>query len=485
MRVFSRILRLLWSTLRRLTSRAPARRVYRSGSFILEEEQDTIRIVLNPGSSRQRPAMMQPVFVHERRAKAIGFTDLNLGNPVASLAGAGRGLRARFTRHKPPLRIGQGVAAAVIPAHNEATVIAATLRTVLEQYRREDVYVFCDNCTDATVSIAREFLPAGNVIESPAQMGKSRGLEYMFNNYIFPQKYPYVTVIDADTTIEKNFLLNSLKTLRYKDVACVVGQVKSRWYAKNVISVYRTYVYTIWQMLYKRLQSLTNAITIASGCSTTWKTRVLMQLDFDHSMSTEDFSLTIQVHRKRLGKIKYVPSAVVWTQDPFSITSYRKQQARWERAWWESVRKYKIGARWVHTKHGLPVGLSVLDLSTLLLTLDILFFSFTLVALPVFFIHPVNIRIGLMSVGTRSAIIHSMIWQFAIISLSALFVSLVTRRPRVFLYSPVFVFLMYLDIFVSMRTIASTIKSQYRPGQVSGGHFVSSAWVSPERMEVQ
>src|SRR5207248_11429914 len=121
-------------------------------------------------------------------------------------------------------------------------------------------------------AIACGFLPGANVIESPHQMGKSRGLEHVLNTVIYPREYVYVSIIDADTTIQHDFLTSALKLLRDTDVACVVGQVKSRWYANNLISVYRTYMYTLWQMVYKRLQSLTNSITIASGCSSTWKT---------------------------------------------------------------------------------------------------------------------------------------------------------------------------------------------------------------------
>ena len=53
--------------------------------------------------------------------------------------------------HVPP-----GTTAAVIPAHNEEAVIEATLRSVLTNYLPQDVYVFCDGCTDQTAAIDRE-----------------------------------------------------------------------------------------------------------------------------------------------------------------------------------------------------------------------------------------------------------------------------------------------------------------------------------------
>jgi poly-beta-1,6-N-acetyl-D-glucosamine synthase len=379
--------------------------------------------------------------------------------------------------------------AVVIPAHNEAAVIRATLRSVLTAYDARDVYVFSDGSTDGTVGIAREYLPHDNVVDHrPPNLGKSRGLEYTLKHYIYPRGYVYVTICDADTTMEPDFLVETLKVLRKKDVAAAVGQVKSRWYPKNLISVYRTYGYLMWQMLYKRMQSLTNSVTIASGCSTTWKTRVLRQLDFDHSMSTEDFSLTMQVHRRRLGQIKYISSAVVWTQDPFSVQSYSKQMYRWDRAWWESVRKYQVGLHWVRMKGKLPVGLSVLDVSTLLLTFDIFMFIGSVLILPLFIAFPIEINLRVIAIDSRGDAMLLLAWQWGSVIASALVVALLTRRPRIFLYSPSFIFLMYVDIIVSLQALYSTIRSPYRkvkaPTGANATAGTASVWKSPERREV-
>lgn len=381
-------------------------------------------------------------------------------------------------------RIPPRTVSVVIPAHNEESVIGATLRSVLRAYDRRDVFVFCDACTDNTVAICRRYLPAANVIDHTVNIGKSRGLQYMFENYIYPNGYVYVSIIDADTTMEPEFLVETLKVLRNKDVACAVGQVKSRWYAGNLVSVYRTYVYTMWQMFYKRLQSLTNSITIASGCSTTWKTRVLRQLEFDHRMSTEDFSLTMQVHRKRLGKIKYVSSAKVWTQDPFTVMSYRKQSYRWDRAWWESMRKYQVGLKWVGFEKGLPTHLSILDVSTFLLMFDLIVFMISLLVLPLMVVHPIPVDIVFFKVSSRSGALYMLGTHFASVIVSAALVALLARRPRILLYSPAFIFLMYLDTIVSLQALFSTMRRQYRMAQAPAGGKEESVWKSPERREV-
>lgn len=60
------------------------------------------------------------------------------------------------------------MASIIVPAHNEAGVIADTLRALLGQLAEQDeVIVVVNGCTDATESIARGFEPRIRVIHSP------------------------------------------------------------------------------------------------------------------------------------------------------------------------------------------------------------------------------------------------------------------------------------------------------------------------------
>ncbi|MFN8556512.1 MAG: glycosyltransferase [Dehalococcoidia bacterium] len=382
-------------------------------------------------------------------------------------------------RPRPLPYIPPGVVAVIIPAHNEAAVIAATLRSVLRVHHPADIYVFCDGCTDATVPLARRYLPYGNVIDHRQNIGKSRGLEYTLNTYVFPRRYYDATIVDADSTMEPQFLVASLRALRRRNVACVVGQVKARWYGDNIISVYRTYTYTMWHVILKRLQSALHAVSVASGTATTWKVRVLRQVAFDHELSTEDIDLTFQVHRRRLGAIKYVPSAVVWTQDPQTMASYRRQITRWYRAWWEGMRKYYVGIRWVQAGGG-RLRLSLFDVSMLLTMLDMAVCFISALLLPALVLHPVEMDLRIVVLNTRFAVLYFFLWQYCTTIASALLVAVITGRPRVLAYSPLFIFFLYMDAVIHVRTLASTARSLYRKGaEVAGAPL--SAWASPER----
>ncbi len=368
--------------------------------------------------------------------------------------------------------------AVVIAAHNEEAVIAATLESVIAAHDAGNVFVFCDACSDRTVQIARSMLPTGNVVDHPTNVGKSRGLEYMLHQFILPAGYEFVSVIDADTTVEPDFFQRALEAARRPGVAGVTGQVKSRWYW-NPFSAYRTFLYAVWQAVFKRMQSTLGSVVIASGCSTLWKTAALAAVEWDHRMSTEDFSLTMQVHRKRLGAIRYLPSAVVWTQDPFSLGAYIRQSYRWTRAFWESIRKYRVGLKWISLRKP-RLRVSVLDISTLFLLAFVLLYAAALLAGPFLVLWPRTIDFGLFTLDTPQEFFVWLLMQSLLVAALVVLVAVAAGRPLLVLFTPVIVMLIYVDVLVSLLALLSTIRSQYR----RGGTMRTSAWVSPERQAV-
>lgn len=365
--------------------------------------------------------------------------------------------------------------AVVIAAHNEEAVIAATLQSVIAAHTPRDVFVFCDACTDATVAIARSMLPAENVIDHATNVGKSRGLEYMLREVVVPGGYKFMSVIDADTTVEADFFQRALAVAERPGVAGVTGQVKSHWYW-NPFSAYRTFLYAVWQAVFKRIQSGLGSIVIASGCSTVWRTSALSEVEWDHRMSTEDFSLTMQIHRKRLGAIRYLAPAVVWTQDPFSLKAYLRQSYRWTRAFWESIRKYRVGLKWVSLRKP-RLRPSMLDISTFFLLAFVLLYAAALLAGPFLIAWPVVMGLGVFRLDTAEEFAVWLTMQYLLIAALVLLVAMAAGRPLLLLFTPAIILLIYVDTIVSLLALLSTVRSQYRRGHRSG----TSAWVSPER----
>jgi biofilm PGA synthesis N-glycosyltransferase PgaC len=93
---------------------------------------------------------------------------------------------------------------ALVPAHNEAASIEATLTALLGQQRLPDlIVVVADNCTDATVALATAFAAPVTVIESVGNTHKKSGaLNQAWRRYC--QDADLVICLDADTVLPPN-----------------------------------------------------------------------------------------------------------------------------------------------------------------------------------------------------------------------------------------------------------------------------------------
>jgi cellulose synthase/poly-beta-1,6-N-acetylglucosamine synthase-like glycosyltransferase len=91
--------------------------------------------------------------------------------------------------------------AILVPAHNEATGIAATLDTLLPQVNQGDrLIVIADNCSDGTAEIARA---AGAMVlerQDQHQRGKGYALDFGLN-WLATDPPDVVVMVDADCTV--------------------------------------------------------------------------------------------------------------------------------------------------------------------------------------------------------------------------------------------------------------------------------------------
>ncbi len=88
--------------------------------------------------------------------------------------------------------------AILMPAHNEASVISQTLKTLLPQLRNDDkLVVIADNCSDETAKIARELGATAIDRQDSERRGKGYALDYGLK---FIEKEPpeVVVLVDAD-----------------------------------------------------------------------------------------------------------------------------------------------------------------------------------------------------------------------------------------------------------------------------------------------
>jgi cellulose synthase/poly-beta-1,6-N-acetylglucosamine synthase-like glycosyltransferase len=287
---------------------------------------------------RSRQSRTADGLVHRKPTYKSRETTLPRPNKQPLLLEAGRKARSvvkRATRKKK--------LALLLPGHNEELIVATTIASAIKAGQPlEDIYVVDDGSEDNTRREALKMLPRRNVL-SKEKGGKARAVLSGIEHFKIEERYTWLHVADADSVFCPDYFRMYKRKLDAHKYAVAVGFVQSL--RGNWISRYRAFTYTYSQQVLRRVQSWFGMISVFPGPITCFRTDIIKHLDFTANSMTEDFDLTLQVHRKKLGKIRYIPEAINYTQDPQSLRDFIKQNLRWQRGFFQGVLKYRIGTK--------------------------------------------------------------------------------------------------------------------------------------------
>lgn len=244
---------------------------------------------------------------------------------------------SKFTKPAP-----QRTLALLLPGHNEELIIAHTIQSAVKAGQAlEDIYVVDDNSDDRTREIALSLLGESNVL-TVGRSGKAMAVRKAIAHFEMEKRYRWVHVADADSIFGADYFNIFRSNLSDKYVVAIgfVQSLKGNW-----ISTYRAISYTYGQQVFRRIQDWLGMIAVFPGPVTCFRTDILKDIDINTRNIAEDFDMTLQVHRKNLGKIKYIPKAVNYTQDPQSFKDFRKQSMRWYRGFFQGITQHRIGTR--------------------------------------------------------------------------------------------------------------------------------------------
>ncbi|HUS26051.1 MAG TPA: glycosyltransferase family 2 protein [Nevskiaceae bacterium] len=232
--------------------------------------------------------------------------------------------------------------ALLIAAHNEEVVLAKTINSAIAAgMTPEHIYVVDDNSSDRTSAIARSILPRQNVCKV-RRSGKGLALTKASKKYHLPERYRWIHIADADGAFSPNYFPTFRKNLRVENAAAT-GYVRSLP-GKNV-SQYRVFEYTVGMELHRRFQSIFNIIPVIPGPTSCFRSDVFARVNFANKSLTEDFDVTLQIHRQKLGKIQFIPKAITYTQDPGTVKDFTKQITRWNRGVMQGITRHRIGRK--------------------------------------------------------------------------------------------------------------------------------------------
>ncbi len=234
---------------------------------------------------------------------------------------------------------------AVVPAHNESLVIASTLDSLLRLLPASNIFVVSDGSTDDTASRARDRGVA--VLELEKSHGKAGALQAGLEHFSLLQNFSAVLFVDADTVLKEDYLENALPFFRDRRVVAIAGYARTLWqprkmsWVQRFIILHRDRVYFLSQTLLKFGQTWrhTNVTSIVPGFASIYRSSALAKINLNPpGLVIEDFNMTFEIHHKHLGLVAHHPRITGYTQDPDNLRDYRRQIARWNLGFWQTVR---------------------------------------------------------------------------------------------------------------------------------------------------
>jgi cellulose synthase/poly-beta-1,6-N-acetylglucosamine synthase-like glycosyltransferase len=225
----------------------------------------------------------------------------------------------------------------LIPAYNEEKVLDRTLETVLEApYPDKEIIVINDGSTDGTSRIAGSYSGRGvKVIDRP-----NGGKAVALNHGLSFARGEIVIVVDADSMVGRNALIELVQPFRDPEVAAVAGNIKVG-NRKNLLTGCQALEYIASINVYRRALDVFGSVTVVPGALGAYRREVLEDSGFyDPDTLVEDFDMTVKALKS--GRVVQARStAVSYTEAPQTLGELIKQRQRWYRGNFQALWKHR------------------------------------------------------------------------------------------------------------------------------------------------
>ena len=227
--------------------------------------------------------------------------------------------------------------AVLIPAHNEAKVIRHTLEAMLAfdyPADRYEVLVINDGSSDDTGAIVRAYAERDHRIRLvDVQVGEGgRGKSRALNIGLANTNAALVAVYDADNTPEPpalRYLVAQL--LLHPDLGAVLGKFRTVNRDRNLLTRFINVETLSFQSIVQAGRWMLFRVSTLPGTNFVIRRTLIDAMGgWDEDAITEDSELSIRVYVEGF-RIKVIPYAVTYEQEPETWSVWFKQRTRWVR----------------------------------------------------------------------------------------------------------------------------------------------------------
>jgi len=363
--------------------------------------------------------------------------------------------------------------AVLIPAHNEQKTLYNTLDSALGQgVSKDNIYLGSDGSTDDTVKIATA--SGINVLDIKVNGGKARAIQSVIDHFDLISRYKAVMILDSDSFLKPGYIDGVCAMFEDPRVSVVSPHWEPHWFDREfglgfagLYRAYRTRQFWLLQLALRYAQTwfATNVSFIAPGYASVYRTDVLPEIDITaENLVIEDFNMTFQIHKNRLGRIGYSRDLVGVSEDPRTLGDFIKQTKRWHLGLWQTCWSNGVWAS------GFWVALATLMFEFCVAALGYLLWP--LLLLYAYFLPDNTLMVDIGPIQITPTLFIQIIVIYLILDyLITIIAAFATRHPSLLVYGLLFPFIKWIDSWLYLYTgvIAPFTKSDGR-------------WTSPTRV---
>lgn len=234
---------------------------------------------------------------------------------------------ARSGKIGDPLPSLKWSSAILIPAHNEASGIAATVAALQFAAPGSRILVVADNCTDETSDIAKLAGAETIIRRDPDNLGKGFALAFG-RDYLAENPPDAVIVIDADCRLSEGSAARLIaKAISSDEPVQSVNLLEAEVDASPLVGI-SNFAMIVKNLVRARGLSRIGGGALLFGTGMAFPWTLFSRLDLATSYAVEDIQLSLSLARKGI-RISFEDRALV-TSPAASVADSKGQRRRWE-----------------------------------------------------------------------------------------------------------------------------------------------------------